>query len=746
MGAGVTLSGSASDFPSGASLTFAWDVNNDGSFDDDADGNLDITGSTHSLSWDDLASISAPPAGGGWWLDIGLQVTDQFNNTAFDTAPIELPDVLDASADAGGDPVTGAYAAAWSDTLALTLTGTASGFPSASSLTFAWDLNADGWFDDDFDGNLDTPGATQTLSWDDLVSISAPPSGGGWWVDVGFQVTDQFGHTAYDSASIELPAVMDASADAGGDAGTDIYNVAYNSSLTLSGSASGFPSNSALTFAWDLNNDGLFDDDADGILDASGATQTVFWNQLTAISEPPAGGGWWFDVGMQVTDQFGNTAYDSASIELPTELTVWAVGVAHGTEGGGQGHFQIHRSWDNGPMTVDVHWDPAALPSPNPFPADASDIAVTATPNVSFSGNSGTVTFDSGMYTIDLYFDVIDDGLPEIVENLQLVLDSPITIPAPFSVANNPDNQFALLFDATNSDWVQFRPNTAPHLWVSTEANATLSDLALEVSGVEDDWTVIWPVKELRSHLAWGFGDNNKYPTARRAGAQASTENLLGMNSTTANLVGTYTDPVYQGFPEAMIGWVTSNNGNSFPQINFNADDNDPANLVKAIRTLLNEGRTPIHNLTITGHTFQGSKSTVQYLADEFDKWASVDGNTNTWKTAIEKIGPVRGWFTYGAQVTVLTCRGHVFAESLASVALRCGSGTHVINGEAVELFTTAHANSRYLHANGANNDYNAAIDDTLHDELDDVPDELWTEEVDAFLSQPGWEHHLGTL
>jgi hypothetical protein len=64
----------------------------------------------------------------------------------------------------------------------------------------------------------------------------------------------------------------------------------------------------------------------------------------------------------------------------------------------------------------------------------------------------------------------------------------------------------------------------------------------------------------------WGIGDDNDYPWAHDKGAYASTENLLGKNSTSANLVAHY-DVIQSlnGYTEAMYRFVTiDDNINSY--------------------------------------------------------------------------------------------------------------------------------------------------------------------------------------
>jgi uncharacterized delta-60 repeat protein len=86
------------------------------------------------------------------------------------------------------------------------------------------------------------------------------------------------------------------------------YTVNEGGSLSLDASASSDPQNSSLTYAWDVNGDGVF-------TDASGVQPTLSWAQLTALGINDAAQT--FAVQVQVTN-----AYGLSTISPATTLTV----------------------------------------------------------------------------------------------------------------------------------------------------------------------------------------------------------------------------------------------------------------------------------------------------------------------------------------------------------------------------------------------------------------------------------------
>ena len=137
-------------------------------------------------------------------------------------------------ADAGGP-----YEVNEGGTIVLSGTGTdAAGEPD--SLTFAWDFNGDGQYDD-------ATGASPTFS---AAGLDGPTSHA-----IGLCVTDDVGASHATTAGVTVLNVAP-TAEAGGP-----YTVGEGGTLTLNGSATD-PAGSldSLTYAWDFDGDGQFND------------------------------------------------------------------------------------------------------------------------------------------------------------------------------------------------------------------------------------------------------------------------------------------------------------------------------------------------------------------------------------------------------------------------------------------------------------------------------------------------------
>lgn len=92
-------------------------------------------------------------------------------------------------------------------------------------------------------------------------------------------------------------------ADAGGP-----YSIQEGDSLILNAGPSYDPEGTAITYAWDVDNDGQYDD-------ATGATATLTWNQLKALTTPIADNGV-RTVRVRVTDASGLNTTDSAALTV----------------------------------------------------------------------------------------------------------------------------------------------------------------------------------------------------------------------------------------------------------------------------------------------------------------------------------------------------------------------------------------------------------------------------------------------
>ncbi len=167
----------------------------------------------------------------------------------------------------------------------ISLSSAGSTDPDGTITNYAWDLDGDGQFDD---ASGATAGFTTTNS--------------GSYI-VGLQVTDNRGAIATATATVtvnNLAPTANAGINQSGFVGTP---------LTLSAAGSSDPGNDIVSYAWDLDNDGLFDD-------ASGVS--------TSFSAATAGT---YTVRVRATDADGAASVDSAIITIaaaPSEVVVFA--------------------------------------------------------------------------------------------------------------------------------------------------------------------------------------------------------------------------------------------------------------------------------------------------------------------------------------------------------------------------------------------------------------------------------------
>jgi hypothetical protein len=251
-GGSIGLSGSGTDVPSDT-LTYAWDLDDDGFFDD-------ATGQTPTF---DASGLDGPTT-----VTVTLQVSDGDGGVATDSAVVTVNNVA-PTADAGGP-----YAVDEGDSVGLSGSGT----DPVDTLSYTWDLDDDGFFDD-------ATGQTPTF---DASGLDGPTT-----VTVTLQVSDGDGGVAIDSAVVTVENVAP-TADAGGP-----YAVDEGGSVGLSGS--GTDPVDTLSYAWDLDDDGFFDD---------GAGQTPTFD-ASSLDGPTT-----VTVTLQVSDGDGGVATDTAVVTV----------------------------------------------------------------------------------------------------------------------------------------------------------------------------------------------------------------------------------------------------------------------------------------------------------------------------------------------------------------------------------------------------------------------------------------------
>ena len=270
----LVLSGSATDHDIPIqTLTYSWDLNNDGTFGD-------ATGAAPTISWADLQTLGLNDDGS---YTVTLRVSDDDTSTDA-TATLTITNTAPA-ADAGGP-----YTIAEGESLVLAGSGSDVSAADTAILTYSWDLNNDGTFGD-------ATGAAPSVDWATLQALGLNDDGS---YTVTLRVVDD--DTFTDAASILTITNVAPTADAGGP-----YTIAEGESLVLAGSGSDVSTADAviLTYSWDLNNDGTFGD-------ATGAAPTVSWADLQALGLDDDGS---YTVTLRVSD-------DDTSTDATSTLTI----------------------------------------------------------------------------------------------------------------------------------------------------------------------------------------------------------------------------------------------------------------------------------------------------------------------------------------------------------------------------------------------------------------------------------------
>ncbi len=261
LGDTITLSGSATGGVS--PYSFAWDLDNDGTFESSG------------------ASVNFACASTGTF-DINLQTTDSSSTTDVGATTITVTDTPTPGALTSVS--NGPYTCNLGDT--ITLTGFATG--GVSPYIFSWDL--------DNDGTFESSGAS--------VNFACNLAG---TFDISLQTTDSVSVTDTDSTTItvtDTPTPSTLIAVSNGP-----YTCTIGNTITLTGSATGGVS--PYTFAWDLDNDGTFESSGQSVNFACTSTGT-------------------FDISLQTTDSSSTTNIDSTTITInpkkeagPDPLPLW---------------------------------------------------------------------------------------------------------------------------------------------------------------------------------------------------------------------------------------------------------------------------------------------------------------------------------------------------------------------------------------------------------------------------------------
>ena len=311
-------------------VSYEWDLDNDGVFDK--------TGATVSLSWAEIDTLFTYP---GVANSITLRVTDKAGSTHQSATSLRIYD---------NNPIAQATATPSevdiNDTITFNASGSHHTHPDHAIISYEWDWESDGTYD--------ATGVVVNHSW----SVFGDRT-------VTLRVTDNNNPAKTDTTTVTItikPPNHPPTAVPGGP-----YMIATGEGVTFDGSGSfdineDYPppwTDTIVSYLWDLDNDGQFDD-------ATGEIVTLTWPEVEALGifypADPQTGEPKNTVSLQVTDSFGATSTGTAFLRIydnnpiaqakatPAD-TFPGVDVtfdASGSHHTHPGHSIVHYAWDFG--------------------------------------------------------------------------------------------------------------------------------------------------------------------------------------------------------------------------------------------------------------------------------------------------------------------------------------------------------------------------------------------------------------
>ncbi len=400
-----------------ANVAFAWDLDDDGEYDDANDV-------TTTVPWSTLAGLGL--ASDGSPLPIHVRASDEETVIATGSTTLTINNLV-PNVDAGGP-----YTVGEGGTVQLDAGGSTD--PGGDALTYGWDFDGDGQYDD-------AVGATPNFS---AAGLDGPTS-----VTVWLQVTDDGG--ASDTAAVELTVTNVApTADIGGS-----YTVAEGGIVQLDASGSTDPGSDVLTYAWDLDNDGEHDD-------AVGATP-VF--SAAGLDGPTS-----VTIRLQVTDDDGASDVTTITITVTNVAPTADIGGPYTVTEGGTVQLDAGGSTDPGGDTLTYEWD---------FDGDGQyDDAVGATPDFSVAGLDGPMTVTVGLAVID------DDGV-----GTSATVEISVTQPQPIDLGTVDFSEFSELALPDGNVWYRLTAARSGQLTAIASAAAGSASVNLY-----DSWKTVPPL------------------------------------------------------------------------------------------------------------------------------------------------------------------------------------------------------------------------------------------------------------
>ena len=225
-------------------------------------------------------------------------------------------------------------------------------------------------------------------------------------------VRDPGNLSGFDEAEVTIILNQPPVADANGP-----YSFSEGGSVTLNGAGSSDPDGDALTYRWDINNDGTYD------VTTTSVTTTVSWATLVGlgIDDGPAGP---LTIKLEVDDGNGETDTDTATLNVTNTPPMLTNSGAASVDEGSTYTLGLNSS-DPGDDTItswEISWGDGNVETVSGDPSSATHIyadgpnsytvSATATDeDGTFSANTLTVTVDNVVPMVDAGADqTIDEG------------------------------------------------------------------------------------------------------------------------------------------------------------------------------------------------------------------------------------------------------------------------------------------------------------------------------------------------